>query len=115
MHPPSSHPTPESSPPLVCNLAALAATERAAHEALSAHLLEHARRDVQELPNGYAFRFDADAYTTLTRFVANERRCCPFFRFELDVAPAQGSITLRLTGEPGVKEFLRDNLLGRPT
>lgn len=41
-------------------------------------------------------------------FITLERRCCPFLSFSLDSEREQGSYSIRITGRPGVKEFLRD-------
>jgi hypothetical protein len=91
---------------LACDLAAIPLEEREAHELLARRLFFDAVPERQELPDGYAFRFRADQYALLTAFIANERLCCPFFRFTLEVAPAQGPLWLRLTGDEGVKEFI---------
>ena len=37
-----------------------------------------------------------------------ERRCCPFFEFTLRVELEDGPVSLRLTGGPGVKEFIKE-------
>ncbi len=64
---------------------------------------------MDELPDGYAFRFAVteDRIDRLARFIAAERRCCPFFTFELVFEPAEGPVWLRLRGPDGVKEFIR--------
>src|SRR4051794_37061097 len=89
-----NQPTPieyESVPsPLACDLTAISAAERAAHHALAEHVLVEAVQEVQELADGYAFRFAAADYPTVTEFVANERLCCPFFTFTLQVQADQG-------------------------
>lgn len=40
------------------------------------------------------------------RYVTNERLCCPFFNFFLEIESNGGSFWLRLTGGAGVKEFM---------
>jgi hypothetical protein len=42
----------------------------------------------------------------LARFVAEERECCRFFAFELRFEPDLGSISFRMRGPEGTKEFL---------
>jgi hypothetical protein len=101
-----STPTPAQQTPLACDLTAIPAEERAAHELLAMQLFFDAVPERHELPDGYAFRFRADQYPLLVEFIANERLCCPFFRFTLEVAPGQGPLWLRLTGDEGVKEFI---------
>lgn len=98
--------------PLACNLAAIDVGERPAHYARSERLMSEAIQEWQELPDGYAFRYQADDYGELAAFIANERLCCPFFHFTLDVSPDQGPIWLRITGSEGVKEFF-GSVLGK--
>lgn len=93
--------------PLACNLNAIPASERAGHGALAGRLFS-AVLETQELAEGYAFRLPAES-TVLKQaaeFIANERLCCPFFRFELVVEPGGGPFWLRLTGAEGVKAFV---------
>jgi len=91
--------------PLACDLTAIDAEHRAEHIGSAEHLLFDLACERQELPHGYAFRFTADQFGLIATFVDNERRCCPFFAFALDVAPDGGPIWLRITGRDGVKEF----------
>ncbi|HEU5433876.1 MAG TPA: hypothetical protein VFU81_19560 [Thermomicrobiales bacterium] len=65
----------------------------------------------EELADGYAWRFagGADVLAKLTDFVAAERTCCTFFRFEIEVEPGLGPIWLRLRGPEGTKAFLREH------
>ena len=98
--------------PVACDLSAIDATHRATHLARAKHLLFEAAQERQEISDGYAFRYRADDYPDLVTFIANERLCCPFFRFALEVSPAQGPIWLRITGGDGVKGFLRSEFSG---
>ena len=43
----------------------------------------------------------------LVAWVGLERRCCSFFRFQLEFGGEAGPVTLRLTGREGVKDFIR--------
>ena len=92
--------------PLACDLTAIPAEEREAHERLARRLFFETVPAREELPDGYAFQFQADQYPLVAAFIANERLCCPFFRFTLEVPPAQGALWLRVTGDEGVKEFV---------
>jgi hypothetical protein len=100
----------QATPAIACDLAAIAAEERDAHIARAATLMFDASEERRELPDGYAWRFAADQYGELVAYIANERRCCPFFTFTLEVTPAGGPIWLRLTGDDAVKAFLRAEL-----
>ena len=98
--------TPATPGPLVCIVDAIPPDERPAHFALLTRLFSEVARERREVPDGYAFRFDPDAFDDVARFVANERRCCPFLTFALDLAPNAGPLWLRLTGPVGTREFL---------
>src|SRR6266545_4451753 len=89
-----------------CNLSALTRSERALH-ARRAQALLSAVQERTELPNGYAFRLPPAELVTAAQWVAFERRCCPFFTFELEQARDQGPLWLRITGSEGVKAFIR--------
>lgn len=95
-----------NSPPLACVPGAIPAAERAAHFALAAHLFREAARERRALSNGYAYRFEADALEQVARFAANERKCCPFLAFTIELAPDGGPLWLRLSGPEGTREFL---------
>src|SRR5262249_55964870 len=92
--------------PFACNLNALTKTERNSHAQVSRRLWD-AVQERRELSNGYAFRLPADAFVTAAEWVSLERRCCPFFSFELEVAKDGGPVWLRPTGRDGVKPFMR--------
>ena len=106
------HEAPTASMGLACDLSAIAPEQRAAHQALASELIRQAAHERVELPDGYAFRFAAERYTDVTTFIANERLCCPFFMFRLEVMPQQGWIWLHISGGEGVKTLLQDELLG---
>jgi hypothetical protein len=76
----------------------------------AAYLLSTAYLERQELEHGFAWRFRVEQLDTLQQYIANERRCCPFFAFELDVAPQGSALWLRITGGGGVKAFLQSEL-----
>ena len=92
--------------PLACIVGAIPPDERPAHFALLTRLFSEVARERRKVPDGYAFRFDPDAFDDVTRFVANERRCCPFLTFALELVPNAGPLWLRLTGPVGTREFL---------
>lgn len=89
-----------------CNMNAMTKSERAAHQKLSRKLLD-AVEARSELRNGYAFRLPSRAFMTAAEWVSLERRCCPFFTFELELAADGGPVWLRVTGARGIKEFIR--------
>lgn len=99
---------------LVCDLDAICASDRQTHQSLAKRLLFGACQETQALPDGYSFRFPAEEYPALAAYVANERLCCPFFTFELEVTPHQGPVWLRLRGSETIKAFLAAELNAHP-
>jgi hypothetical protein len=95
--------------PVACSLseADLARREQALAETLFANV-----RSVVALVDGYVFEFPEEtvAVDQLVEFIGFERRCCPFFTFELSFAPANGPITLRMRGPVGAKEVIEQML-----
>jgi hypothetical protein len=96
---------------LACDLTAIAADEREAHVARASQLMFTAFQERHTLPDGYAWRFTADEYDELCQFIANERRCCPFFTFMLEVTPHRGPIWLRITGDEAVVAILQSEMV----
>ena len=89
--------------PLICNLGALDQTQRERHQATMGQLFGSVEA-TEELPDGYAFRWPAEAVTIMkvAEFITLERLCSPFFTFELEGGP----LWLKLIGREGVKQFL---------
>ena len=100
----------ESLTPIACNLSEPELRER--QDRLSAELFSQIE-EVQELGDGYEFRFPGDDEWSakLLDFVHFERKCCPFFVFEIAFMPEQGPVLLRLRGGEGVKEFVQASML----
>jgi hypothetical protein len=65
--------------------------------------------EVQEVPDGYRCRLPANSaiLLTLADYISNERLCCPFLHFLLEVEPAGGPFWLYLTGGEGVQAYLQ--------
>jgi hypothetical protein len=102
----SSTPLPPSTIPLACVPGAIPAAERVAHFELLTRLFSTAAREKRALPDGYSYRFDAAAFDDLASWIANERRCCPFLTFVIELTPGDGPIWIRLTGPEGTQGFL---------
>lgn len=90
-----------------CDMGALTPEERSAH-LLTLRTLFGSVEAVEELSQGYAFRLPAGDSTTklVTRFIEDERRCCPFFGFGVREMPDGRHVWLDLTGPDGVKPFI---------
>ena len=97
---------------LACNLAAIPVSVREEH-IITAPQLFAAAQEVQDLSNGYAIRFlnEPDRFMAIAKFIENERLCCAFFNFGLEIEANNGPLWLRLTGGEGVKEILKTTLL----
>lgn len=95
-----------ASNPIACDLTAIPLAVREQHITEGLQIFQLAQ-EVQELPSGYAFRFDNEPgmFMALANFVENERLCCAFYEFVIEVKPGHGPLWLRLTGGEGVKEF----------
>lgn len=98
---------PEKESPFACDMTAIAADQLGAHLANMDRLFRHAE-SIRELPNGYGFRLPNEHAILLTaaEFIAQERLCCPFFGFSLEIEPEGGRVWLSLTGRDGVKPFI---------
>ena len=97
--------------PLICDLTAMDAEQRARHRVVAQHL-HGAVQEVRELSDGYALRFSVAPSTVLlaAEFITLERLCCPFLALALEVECERGPLWLKLTGREGVKPFLRAEL-----
>lgn len=96
---------PES--PLICDLSALDSAQRVRHQANTGQLFGSVE-EIEELPNGYAFRLPAESATIVkvAEFITLERLCCPFFDFTLELEREGRLLWLKMTGREGVKQFL---------
>jgi len=99
---------------LACDLGALAPDEREDHVSNAQAVLSGVEA-VRETSDGYAFRLPAEpeVLAGVARFMALERRCCPFFRFALTIEPTQDDAWLELAGGDDVQEYLRTDLVAR--
>lgn len=99
---------------IACDLGAIAPGEREDH-LTNAEAVLSGVEEIRETGDGYAFRLPAepDVLARVVRFIAYERRCCPFFRFSLTVEPTQADAWLELSGGSGVRAYLRTDLVSR--
>jgi hypothetical protein len=91
-----------------CDMQAMNTVERERYQVLRERL-ERAIEETKELETGYAFRWRSEAVSLvdLAEWVDKERKCCPFFDFEIALARERGPVWLKITGREGVKTFLR--------
>src|SRR5437868_9390343 len=95
-HPPSATASSDlaasGTPTLACDAGALDPATRAAHFTWIRQELPSLIQAAHELPNGLALELPVEALAAVADFIDRERRCCPFLRFELHVAPAGGPL-----------------------
>ena len=96
---------------LYCNITALNPVERAHYQELTNKLALN-RRNAIEIARGYEFQFNASAISLadLAEWVAYESKCSPFFDFYIGLRSEGTLLSLQLTGEHGVKPFIRAEL-----
>ncbi|HET8921602.1 MAG TPA: hypothetical protein VFN26_01250 [Candidatus Acidoferrum sp.] len=91
-----------------CNIKALTPAERARHKELG-DKLRAAQKAVVEFEKGYEFQYSPKNVSIfeLAEWVVAESKCCPFFDFHIDLEETGNLLCLRLTGEEGIKAFIR--------
>lgn len=101
--------------PIACDPEAIPREQRASHTVLARRLFGEQRGATVHHGaevEGYEFEFEDALFDDLARWVANERRCCPFLRFTLDLHPAGGPIGLTMSGPEGTRAFIEAEMLG---
>src|SRR5260370_2813028 len=98
-----------SESPLACDLTAISASDRQCYNELRC-VLAASVIGKRDLPDGLAIQVDVEriALPQLAEWISFERKCCPFFKFEIDLAPESGPVWVSMTGRAGVKEFIRE-------
>jgi hypothetical protein len=74
--------------PVVCQMTSLNSGERERREKI-VKKLSRALDNVNELENGYAFRYSLEVVTwmEIAEFIDLEHQCCPFFAFDIKLQP----------------------------
>jgi len=91
-----------------CNSKALDPAERVRHKQLTDKLIA-GRKEIVKTKKGYEFQYSPSNVSIgeLADWVAAEGKCCLFFDFHIDVEHEGKLLCLRLTGEEGIKPFIR--------
>jgi hypothetical protein len=91
-----------------CNTKALSPAERERHKQLTEKLM-YAKTKVVETEKGYEFQFSPSSVSIaeLGDWAVAESKCCPFFNFHIDLEQHGTLACLGLTGEEGIKPFIR--------
>lgn len=97
--------------PVACDLTVLSAEQRERKRLLQQRLRADVQ-EIQELPDGYAFRHSSESSVCLAvaEFITLERLCCPFFDFGFEVERNGGPLRLQMTGGEDAKQALRAEL-----
>lgn len=98
-------------PVFACDLSAMDSSQRAQYHAAWKHL-QMSLQETIEVDTGFMMRFPVNEsiLSAIATFIAGERLCCPFLDFGVNVPHASGEVWLSLTGQEGVKDFLRAEL-----
>jgi len=93
---------------LACNMGVFTPAQHVSHIQTTTELIQVVR-SVQEVENGYEFVFpnETELILKIAEFISNERLCCPFLKFSLNVVSSSDPVSLLLTGPLGTQEFLR--------
>jgi hypothetical protein len=104
----------KSESPIACIPRAMNDKQLIRHKQLMKQI-QNSVEEVKELSNGYGFRFSSKStsFLELAEFITLERLCCPFFNFALELEPDEGPLWLKITGRPGVKEFVQAEFIDK--
>lgn len=99
---------PENEPPVECTI------DRDSEKARERK--EQARNELRpnylgakELSDGYAVRFEgADSLMGVARFVDEERKCCSFPDYQIELPPPYDETKLTITGPEGTKDLFQE-------
>lgn len=96
---------------MACNLTVFSTEERVRFPALTQTLIADAQK-IRELENGFALQFydQPEQRAQIEAFIKRESQCCSFLNFDLTHDTASETLWLHITGENGVKEFLKMEL-----
>ena len=90
--------------PIACDLTVFSIRERMEHLALAKSLLQRARQIIEH-DDGFTFVFEKSPSLELQveNWISKEKRCCPFFSFELSSTSTPPSLNLKISGPNGAK------------
>jgi hypothetical protein len=93
--------------PFACNLKAFTPQQREQWKKLIDQLMP-AVTSARDRNDGYSLQVDTRkmSLVEVAQWVDLERKCCPFFDFQLDLHGVDGDLWLSLTGREGVKQFI---------
>lgn len=91
-----------------CSINALILAQRARHKELTETLIAKSSK-VVETDQGCEFHYSHPdvSLSELSEWVSAESKCCPLFDFHIDLQKQGQVLLLRLSGEQGIKQFIR--------
>ena len=94
---------------IACNFGAIDPANRNDH-ADTAESIFASTLEIKALADGYGFRLPLDdaMLHRVSAWIANERRCCPFFAFGVSVG---AELWLTLTGTDEVKAYIASSIV----
>ena len=97
--------------PIACDLTVFTPEQRAEHLERTRRVFSAIARLTEEM-DGFTLTFHAarGLGDEVGRWIEGERRCCPFFVFDVTGDRGDGSFALRVAGPEGAKEILRGSL-----
>jgi hypothetical protein len=98
--------------PIACDLTVFDKARREEHTGQFFKVVLGMAKTSRELPDGFAFAYPSDPafFVRMAEWITNERKCCPFFTFELALEPDGGNLWLRMRGPDGTKEMMKSSL-----
>lgn len=102
----------DARPPVACTIDEERAAERA--DWMGDDLVPAYER-FEELDDGVTVHFDGATETLqhVARFVAEEKACCAFADYRIEVSPPYEETRLTVTGPDGTKETFVEEFVGR--
>lgn len=100
--------------PIACDLSAIDNSNLEQHKNHSIKVFNSVQ-EFRELPDGYAFRIptNTEIINHAGAFISRERKCCPFFKFTLEVSENRGPVWLKITGTSQVKTYIKKNIVAQ--
>lgn len=97
--------------PVACDLSVFGQSERVEHMALARSLWKQAKQIIEH-KDGFTFVFEQTPRleNQVAHWVNDERKCCPFFSFEVAKERESSTLKLQITGPGGAKEILAGEL-----
>lgn len=91
---------------LVCQLTGPELQKR--KSALQKEVFAHVK-EIEEVDDGYVFHFadDDDFLLKLADYIMAEKKCCPFFKFDLSIQAYKAGIAWKVSGNSEVKAMVK--------